>query len=195
MTANIRTAMHEKHHDSLVRYVNDVIAMERDILNAVRAQARDGRLESYPELTIILDQITQGSEERLGIFKEMTEEEGGSLGAALKEGITALTGTLAGLYGKVREQPVSRMVRDDIIALDVAAVSYGMLLTLGLAVGHSNCVRFATRGLDSCAPLIVRLTDLLPSIVADELVMEAPLANPAAVQISAARIREAWRGA
>lgn len=102
MTANIRTAMHEKHHDSLVRYVNDVIAMERDILNAVRAQARDGRLESYPELTIILDQITQGSEERLGIFKEMTEEEGGSLGAALKEGIGRLDWNLG---GSLREGP------------------------------------------------------------------------------------------
>lgn len=191
----MNATMNEKHHASLVRYVNDIIAMERDILNAVRVQVKDSRIDPYPDLKVILNQIIAGSEERLDLFKVMTEEEGGSLGASLKEGITALTGTLAGLYGKVREHPVSRMVRDDIIALDVAAVSYGMLLTLGLSAGHSNCVRFATRGLDSCAPLIVRLTDMLPSIVADELVMEAPLANPAAVQIAAARIREAWRNA
>lgn len=81
----------------------------------------------------------------------------------------------------------------DIIGMDVASVSYGMLLTLGLSVGHGDCVRYAMRGLEECPPLVVRLTDLLPSIVAEELAEDAPLANPAAVQIAYAKIREAWR--
>lgn len=192
-TSYLKMKMNENHHGSLLQYVNDVIAMERDILNGVRVQLKDKRLEAYPELGLILSELASGSEERHELFKSLSEGEGGALGASVKEGVTAVTGALAGVYGMVREHPVSRMVRDDIIGMDVASVSYGMLLTLGLAVGHGDCARYATRGLEECPPLVVRLTDLLPSIVAEELAQEAPLANPAAVQIAHAKVREAWR--
>jgi ferritin-like metal-binding protein YciE len=192
-SSNLKTKMNEKHHGSLIQYVNDVIAMERDILNGVKTQLKDKRLEAYPELKLVLSELVAGSEERHDLFRTLSEGEGGSLGASVKEGITAVTGVLAGIYGMVREHPVSRMVRDDIIAMDISSVSYGMLLTLGLSVGHGDCVRYATHGLEECSPLVVRLTDLLPSIVAEELAEDAPLANPAAVQIANAKIREAWR--
>ena len=188
-------ALNEKHHRSLKQYVNDVIGKEGDILNAVRQQLDDERVGGYPEFESILHEIVRGSEERIDMFRSLSDDEGGSLGAAVKEGITAVTGTLAGVYGKVREHPVSRMVRDDIVAMDVASVSYGMLLTLGLAIGHDECRDLATRAVKQCPPVIVRLTDLLPGIVAAELAQDGPLANPAAVHIATAEVREAWNRA
>ncbi|RYD31900.1 MAG: hypothetical protein EOP87_13845 [Verrucomicrobiaceae bacterium] len=139
--------MNEKHHDSLKQYVNDMIAVERDIANAVKLQTEDDRINASGELRAVLDQIVSRSESRLVVLKKISEIEGGSLGAAVKEGITAVTGTLAGVYGKLREHPVSRMVRDDIVALEVASVSYGMLLTLGLSVGHQETVAIAEKGI------------------------------------------------
>ena len=185
--------MNEKHHDSLKQYINDMIGLERDIANAIKIQTEDDRLLAFGELKAILDQIVHNSETRLEILKNISEEEDGSLGAVVKESITAITGTLAGIYGKMREHPVSRMVRDDIIALEVASVSYGMLFTLGLSIGHRECVVIAEQGLEQTPPLIIELTDLLPVIVADELAADAPLANPAAVQIAQASIRNAWK--
>lgn len=185
--------MNEKHHDSLKQYINDVIGLERDIANAIKLQTADERLLAFGELKAILDQVVHNSESRLEILKKISEEEGGQLGAAVKEGITALTGTLAGIYGKIREHPVSRMVRDDIVALEVSSVSYGMLFTLGLAIGHRECVVLAEQGLEQTPKLIVELTDLLPLVVATELAADAPLANPSTVQIAQATIRDAWR--
>jgi ferritin-like metal-binding protein YciE len=185
--------MNEKHHDSLKQYINDVIGLERDIANAIKMQATDERLLVFGELKAILDQVVHNSETRLEVLKRISEEEGGQLGAAVKEGITALTGTLAGIYGKIREHPVSRMVRDDIVALEVSSVSYGMLFTLGLAIGHRECVVIAEQGLEQTPKLIVELTDLLPGIVAYEIAGDAPLANPSTVEIAQATIRNAWR--
>lgn len=185
--------MNEKHHDSLRQYVNDMIGLERDIANAIKLQTEDDRVKDFGELKIILDQAVHASEARMELLKKLSDEELGGVGAAIKEGFTAITGTLAGIYGKVREHPVSRMVRDDIIALDVASVSYGMLLTLGLSIGHEECTALAGRGLDQTPPLIIALTDLLPIVVAEELAADAPLVNPAAVQVAGARIRESWK--
>lgn len=184
--------MNEKHQGSLKQYVNDMLALERDITNAIKLQVDDDRVKEHTDLTVILTQALKGSESRLLLLKQLSDQEGGSVGAVIKEGITAVTGTLAGIYGKVREHPVSRMVRDDIIALDVASVGYGMLLTLGLSIGHNECAALAGLGADETPPLIIALTDLLPAIVAQELAADAPLANPAAAQVAATRIRDAW---
>ena len=185
-------SMNEKHHDSLKQYVNDMIGLERDIANAIKLQAEDERVERFKDLRSILDQVTRQSEARLERLKILSDREDASFGAAVKESITAVTGTLAGIYGKMREHPVSRMVRDDIIALEVASVSYGMLLTLGLSIDHQECGDIAKQGIDEIPSLIIALTDLLPIVVGNELAADAPLVNPAAVQIAQTNIRDAW---
>ncbi|MES2661428.1 MAG: hypothetical protein V4689_22600 [Verrucomicrobiota bacterium] len=186
--------MNEHHHASLTRYLNDMIAVERDIANAIRLQTADEEIDAYPELRSILLEIVLESEERIRLLKILSEKEGGSIGAAVKEGITTVTGVFAGLYGRVREHPVSRMVRDDIVALDVAATGYGMLLTLGLAIGHQGCAEIAARGLVMCPQRVLRLTHLLPEIVYRELSRDAPLdCDPAAVATARDQIRTAWR--
>ena len=184
--------MNEKHLGSVKQYVNDMIGLERDITNAIKLQTADDRVSEFPELQAILSQVVKASEARLDMLKSLSDAEDGGLGAAFKEGITAVTGTLAGIYGKMREHPVSRMVRDDIIALDVASVGYGMLYTLGLSTGHEACAALAIRGVEETPPLIIALTDLIPVVVAKELADDAPLVNPAAVQVARTRIRAAW---
>jgi len=185
--------MNEKHHSSLKQYINDMIALEKDIANAIEIQLEDERVTSQQNLPKLLREALHHSEVRTAYLKDISEVEGGSLGTAVKESIAAVTGTLAGIYGKMREHPLSRMVRDDVIALDVAATSYGMLYTLALAVGHSECASVAKKGVYACPPLIIALTNLLPQIVAGELADDAPLTNPAAAQIANADIRDAWK--
>lgn len=184
--------MTQEHHGSLKQYVNDMLALERDIANAVAGQLGDDRVAEISGLPGILGEITGGSESRMERLKAISEAEGASLGAAIKEGVTAVSGVLAGLYGKVREHPVSRMVRDDIVALNLCATAYGMLLTLGLAAGHNGVASLAEEGLKAAAKLVMKLTPMLPEVVASELAKDGPLANPAAVQLASEKIIDAW---
>lgn len=187
--------MSEKHHENIKQYVNDMIGLETDISRAIRGQLDDNRVTKRPELTSILDGVATASEARLERLKALSKEEGGALGSAIKEGVTTATGILAGLYGRVREHPVSKMVRDDIIAQTAASTSYGMLLTLALSAGHSTCAAIAEEGLKSCSPSVTRLTGEMPDIVAEELAEDEPSANPAAAHVALAAIRDSWRQA
>ncbi|QJE95106.1 hypothetical protein [Luteolibacter luteus] len=185
--------MDEKHHGNLKQYVNDVIGMERDIVNAIEGQLEDERLKDFPELASLLGQLAKAGEARIDNFKRISADEGGSVGAILKEGVTAITGALAGVYGRLREHPVSRMLRDDIVAMNVAATSYSMLLTLGLATGHTETASLAQESLKSAALAVMALGEHLPLIVASELAKDAPLVNPAAAQLAGEMIRSAWK--
>lgn len=185
--------MNEKHHDNLKMYVNDVIGLERDIINAIESQLEDERVAAHVELTALLRQAVAEAKSRSESLKALSEAEGGSFGAAIKEAATSVTGALAGVYGKIREHSVSRMLRDDIIALNVTETSYTMLYTLALGVGHSGCADLALQGVKAAPPLIVKLTDLLPGIVLKDLADDAPLSNPVAESIVTAAVRDAWK--
>lgn len=184
--------MDQDHSDSIKQYVNDVIGMERDITNAIQGQLDDDRLATHPDLKMLLAEVAAQSESRLQRFKDLSDAEDASFGATVKEGVMAVTGTLAGLYGKLREHPLSRMLRDDIVATTVAATSYTMLLTLGLAANHSAVIALAEEGLKASARFTMQLGQHLPLIVASELAKDAPLSNPGAAQLAADKMQEAW---
>lgn len=182
----------EKQHDNLKMYVNDVIAVERDIVNAIQGQLDDDRVKAQPHLVTVLRKAVAGGESRIARLKEISDEEGGSMGAAIKEAAMSVTGVLAGIYGKFREHPLSRIVRDDRVAMNVAETSYAMLYTLALGIGHVRTAEVALDGLNATAPLVLQLTDLLPGIIIDELSQDGPLENPEIERTVVDAIHSAW---
>lgn len=189
----MNTLIHEKHRESLTMYVNDVIALERDIINAVDSQLEDSDVVAHPSLAVILKQIVAGSELRIAKLQELSAAEGGSMGASVKEAVMGVAGSLAGMYGKLREHPVSRMVRDDRVAMNVLETSYGMLYTLALGIGHAATAEVALGGLNAAPPLVLKLTDLLPGIILRELSQDASLQNGTVEKTVLEAIHNAWR--
>ncbi len=192
----MNSAIHEKHHANFKMYVNDVIGLERDILNAIETQLEDDRVVNRPGFAKVLKNITAHGQVRLEQLQAISEEEGGSVGATVKEAVMSATGVLAGLYGKLREHPLSRMLRDDRIAMNVVETSYAMLYTLSLGIGHDRASNLAKEGLNAAAQQVLALTDLLPGIVIAELKADAPLENPDASNIEKDvldAIHNAWR--
>lgn len=155
-----------------------MIGLERDIINAIEGQLEDERVTANPDLVVVLQGIVQGAKTRIETLKAISEEEGGQVGAAIKEAAMSFTGVLAGVYGKLREHPISRIVRDDRMAMNMTETSYAMLYTLALGIGHDRCAELALSGLNAAAPKVLELTDLLPQIILDELADDALLRNP-----------------
>lgn len=182
----------ENHQDSLKMYVNDVIGLERDVINAIEGQLQDARVKAHAELTGILQGIVAEGHARLEILKAISDEAGGSVGAAIKEAAMSVTGVLAGVYGKIREHPLSRIVRDDRVAMNVVETSYAMLYTLALAIGDQQTATVALSGLKAAAPAVLRLTDVLPAVVLEELAADGPLQNPGVADEVLDAIHQAW---
>lgn len=174
-------------------YVNDVIGVERDIVNAIEGQLDDERVKSDAALVGVLNGIVAGGKSRIAQLKELSEAEDGSLGATVKEAAMSVTGALAGIYGKLREHPVSRMVRDDRIAMNVVETSYAMLYTFALGVGHQRCAELALGGLNAAAPQVLALTDVLPGVILREIAQDAPLVDPFVETKVIDAIHAAWK--
>lgn len=190
--AGSRGAMNTKHHHNLLMYVNDVIGLERDIIHAMEGQLDDDRMTANTQAAAVLRASVAASQARLQILKHISETEGGSLGAAVKEAAMSVTGVLAGIYDRLRVHPVSRMLRDDVCALNVASVSYTMLYTLARGAGSAGVSEIALQGMREVPPLVMDLTHLLPTVVLGELSDEAPLADPTAEGAVLDAIHESW---
>ncbi|MEK7952246.1 hypothetical protein [Luteolibacter soli] len=185
--------MNDAHRKHLAAYMNDMLAVERDLSQAVRGQLEDERIDRHEGLRDLLLDVVAGSEGRTDILRKISQSEGGVLGAAVKGTVMAVAGTLAGIYGRLREHPVSRMVRDDIIALDVAVTGYGMLLTLARCLDQKESIAFAQLALLGCPPLVTRLDHVLPLIIAAELAEDAPVPAPDGAELAQDAIRQVWQ--
>ena len=64
------------------------------------------------------------------------------------------------------------MVRDDYAALSFAIVCYQMLHTTALALGDQRIADIAIRNLEDYATAIMRLGEIVPPLVVEELASE-----------------------
>src|SRR6478672_4306854 len=130
-----------KARQTLLMYVNDVLALERDIQEAVHRQMNDEHVRQQSDAAALIKEIALFTDTRITALGELSNVLGGGVGV-IKEVVAAAAGVLAGLYGKVRKHPVSRILRDDYTALALAATAYSMLYTASVALRneHSSIV-------------------------------------------------------
>jgi ferritin-like metal-binding protein YciE len=179
--------------DTLRGYVNDMLAVERDIHAAFRRHKEDRGAKTYPEAAAVLQTI----EDRIDLHIASLERGLERLGegeSSLKAAVGAVLGAVAGVYGKLRDDRVSRMLRDDYTALCFACVCYEMLHTTALALGHREIADLALEHLRDYTPSVMALGELLPEVVTEELRREGKIAagEPVA-RVAAENTREAWR--
>jgi hypothetical protein len=190
--SHMNTEPEMRRHTILRGYVNDMIGLESDIAHAIKGQSADENVRSSPNIAALTKALADSSATRLAELRKRSEELDGKLGANIKEALTATTGTLASLYGKVRKHPVSKMLRDDVTALNLAATSYGMLYTTALAFNEDKVAETALESLNQLPAQIMQITALLPEIVVEELAADDPALNPEAADIAAEAIDQAW---
>jgi hypothetical protein len=182
--------------DILQGYVNDMLAVEREIHNAFSRQKHDDRVKAFPAASRVIARIEDTIDRHIKELETCLARLGGDE-SVLKKAVGTVMGAAAGLYDKVRpNDKVARMVRDDYTALSFATVCYQMLHTTALAVRESSTADLALAHLKAYAPLIVDLADAVPEVVVDELAEEGKIAADHSVATQAARnTRAAWEQA
>ncbi len=183
----------ETHSENLSMYVNDMAALERHLHDAIVTQNGDDRVKADPAVAALLGRIHVASHRRMTTMETHAAQlQAGGAGAAVKEAVTAVAGTLAGLYGKVRKHPVSRMLRDDYVALSLAATAYSMLYTTALAVRDIKVAVAALENLESVTPLIMELTRIIPRVVLKELAEDDSDVDHSAAETAITATIAAW---
>ncbi len=183
--------MDTQHQANILRtYVNDMIAVESDVSQAITGQLDDDKVHEEPAVYMLLKELADTSRARLAKLENLSEALDGKLGAMVKEAVATTTGYLAGLYGMVRKHPVSKMLRDDQVALNLTATGYSMLYTTAVTFDHEDVAVLALEHLNEILPQFVRVTRQIPSVVVMELSEGIP--NADAEDLATEAIEDAW---
>jgi hypothetical protein len=158
--------------DHIKEHISDQLALEHHILDAIQRQREDESMRNNLEANKVVIEIERVLKEHTAALENLSDEyEAGSRGT-LKRAVTEVLGIAAGLYDKVRNYKVSRMLRDDYTALSLAAMGYTALHAFALTIKEERLAEVGLRHLKDLTPLLVDLSRVLPLTVAEETVKE-----------------------
>ena len=178
--------------DILQQYVSDMLSLDQHIIEAVERQLGDDRLDEYPGARQIVSSIKRTLTTQVDALEQQLASVGGETSAPVKQTISAIAGVAAGLYDKVRHDPVSKMLRDDYTALSLTSIGYTMLHTTGLALKHNGIANMALSGLKELTPLVVDISKIIPELVVKDLSEEEVSIDASIGQMAVRNTQEAW---
>lgn len=178
--------------DILQQYLSDMIALDGHIHEAIERQLGDDRLKQFPDASKVVNTLHTTLDTHITGLKAQLTALGGGASGPVKEAVSAIAGVAAGLYDKVRRDPVSKMLRDDYTALSLAAISYTMLHTTGLALQNQQIADLAQRYLKDVTPIIVDISQVIPGVVVQDLQDNEAQIDPTVAKEAVSKTQAAW---
>lgn len=162
--------MAEKKQETILRHLQNLQALNREIRAALDRQQKDEALSEQGEAAGLVKRI----DEALALQGERLEKRIDDLGGTgvageLKERLARVMGMVEGLWQDLRDEPVSHALRDDYTALNLAAAHYTMLHAAGRALDDRMTADMAYQNLRELTPLVVEISQVLPLVVVAEM--------------------------
>ncbi len=180
---------------TLRMYVNDMVALEKHILMALEKQKEDERVTEDFSTAELIGRMHATTRTHLLTMENHAAAIGGETGGTIKEAISSVAGSIAGIYDMVRKHPVSRMLRDDYTAFSLAATAYSMLYTTALALREAAIANVALRHLNEITPLVMDLSRIIPAVVVRELAQDELDVDISVIPLAQENTTAAWRSA
>jgi hypothetical protein len=183
-----------ERNETLRNYVSDMLAVEQHIHQAIRRQEEDESIQRFPEAAAIISRAEATLDTHIAALESHIEMIGGDPVAPAKEAVTGVLGVAAGIIDKLRSQTVSKMLRDDYTAISLAAISYHMLHTTGLALRSQPTADLAQRHLEDWTTIIMEISEAIHGVVVGELQDDDDLVVDTSVALqSQYATQQAWQ--
>ncbi len=181
----------EQIHKELTDWVGDIVALESHVEEAMDHQLG---LEATPEIQDAFQKFhdtVRDSKQRAVAFQETLGTTKGN--PVIKAGAEVL-GKAAGVIDKMRNDSVSKSLRDDYTAYNHLSIAYTMLHTTAMAFKNDATMAFAEKGLRTYAALVQDINQVMPAAVVFDLQSEdhAPVIDPAVVEKCRETIQSIW---
>jgi ferritin-like metal-binding protein YciE len=161
------TGENERH--SIQTYVSDMLALERHIAQPLQRQLDMGDTAKYGEAITVVSTLKGLTGSHITALEQCLEQLGGHEASPVKSAWSGLLGIGAAAVDSVRKTKVSKNLRDDYTALNLAAISYTMLYTTAIGLGDSMVADLAQRHLADYARLVMQIMQIIPDVVLREL--------------------------
>ncbi len=183
----------DEQQNKLQQYTSDMLSLERHIHQAIEQQLNDDNLKAQPEANQLVSELDGKMESHIGILENHLKALGGDSASPVKEAVSSALGVAAGLYDQVRGKEVSRALRDDYTALNLAAMGYQLLHTTALAFKDSTTADLALRHLNDYTPIIMRFNDVTVRVVTRELMQDHDMVDPSVADEAVRNTQQAWQ--
>lgn len=148
--------------DLITKHLADMTAVEKHVLEAIQRQRENDAVRNHIDVNTTLIEAERVLTEHVEHLTRLSGEYGGENENMFKKAVTAAAGIAAGLYDQVRQDTMTRMLRDDYTALSLIAMSYTAMHSFGLAIGEKKLADVAIEHLKHTTPLLVEISKLVP---------------------------------
>lgn len=169
-----------KQQETLQGHISDMKGATDHLVEAFARQAEDAEVKKNPKIASLTGRLQSVAASQSAALKVELERFGTTPVDPVKHALSAISGAMAGLYDKVRSNPVSRMLRDGYTALSLAVVSNSMLHVTALAANEASTARLALSNMEQLAPLIIEVGEAILPVVESELSADFPPSSGAA---------------
>lgn len=181
----------ERH--SIQTYVSDMLALERHIAQPLKRQRDMSDVDRYPQAKTVVAQLQTMNDSHVAALEECLKTLGGHPASPVKSAWSAMLGVGAAAIDSVRKTKVSKALRDDYTALNLAAVSYTMLHATCVGLGDAATAGLAKRHLADYARLVMQVNQIIPDIVLAELRDDGETVSTTAAATIRQETNEIWR--
>jgi hypothetical protein len=188
--------------DTIQNRISDMLAVVRHVQEAVDRHKTDSRVVRVESAHALLQKISLALNMHAGELRRMLASRGALNGgdgdvvdstiSTVKEVVSSTLGQAAGIIGMARSDRVSLMLRDDYTAMNMVAIAYTMLHTTAVVLHDEAVASLAVNHLHDITPLIIETNEIVPRVVAMELLDDAEQIDLAAVDQAIINTQAAW---
>lgn len=182
-----------KKKTTILGQLSNLKAIELETLQAVQKQRDDQRITDQPDAARLVDRIESTLAAQTDRLDQRISALGGDDLGALKERLAQALGMIEGFWQNLRDEPVSSALRDDYVALNLAAIHCTTLHSVALALDDRTSADLAFQSLRELTPLIVEISQVMPQVVVAETAQEHEGVDLAVATEAARTTHEAWQ--
>ncbi len=186
------TLGNERH--SIQTYVSDMLALERHITQPLHRQLSLTETARYPDAHTAIARMANLADAHVTALEHALSLLGGHEADPLKSAWSEVLGWGAAAIDSVRKTKISKSLRDDYTALNLAAVSYTMLHATAVGLGDPAVAELARTHLTDYARAIMAVNQVIPEVVLDELRDDGELVSVDAADQIRQDTNAIWRG-
>jgi hypothetical protein len=180
-----------KNLNTVQQYAGDMVALESHIEEALDRQLKE--VEGYPRAAEAVQRFHTLVRSQRDAMRAHLQSIGGSEPSGIKGAVASIFGAAAGVIDKMRTKEVSKALRDDYTAFNLAAIGYAMLHTTAHLLGEARTADIAERHMRGYARAIQEINQIIADVVAAELREEGHAMDEQMVRHATETINRVWR--
>jgi ferritin-like metal-binding protein YciE len=178
---------------SIQTYVSDMLALERHIAQPLKRQIELPETAQYAAARALITELHALNGAHVVALEQALAELGGHEASSIKSAWSTVLGAGAAAIDSVRKTKVSKNLRDDYTALNLAAISYTMLHATSVGLGDTTVASLAQRHLADYARIVMQIVQIVPQVVLAELQADGQSVQTGAAELIRQQTNAIWK--